>query len=199
MPYIDPESGITYSHPSSKQRAKELRDHLYSDANSTCKTCGRKDPLRYVENDQCYSCLIEGHHGVNWFRGHLEGTQFWTQAKGCRGGPHLVKYHKDSKTCATCEELKEARGKSPRQRAIEAGESWYLPLEPCDKCGKLEFKRVHDGKCLGCIDTNIRAPSPRQAAIEAGEDWYMPDIHCAKCGLIAEKRVGNGECKGCNA
>jgi hypothetical protein len=39
---------------------------------------------------------------------------------------------------------------SPRQAAIAAGDTWYLPDKPCLKCGKIEFKRVHDGQCEGC-------------------------------------------------
>lgn len=39
---------------------------------------------------------------------------------------------------------------SPRQRAIEAGEKWYLPDEPCGKCGQLAERYVANGKCRGC-------------------------------------------------
>ncbi|MGL5282303.1 MAG: hypothetical protein ACRC8W_11270 [Plesiomonas shigelloides] len=41
-------------------------------------------------------------------------------------------------------------GNSPRQRAIEAGEKWYLPDEPCGKCGQLAERYVANGKCRGC-------------------------------------------------
>lgn len=44
-------------------------------------------------------------------------------------------------------------GTSPRQRAIEAGERWYLPDEPCGKCGQIAERYVANGKCRGCIAT----------------------------------------------
>ena len=42
-------------------------------------------------------------------------------------------------------------GTSPRQRAIGAGERWYLPDEPCGKCGQIAERYVANGKCRGCI------------------------------------------------
>ena len=202
MVYIDPDTKKAYSHPNTKDRAITLRDHLYSDAGGWCMYCDRDDPLRYVSDDQCYSCLIEGctdpisgdvWEGVNGLYRELAGSEFFTEPKGCKGGSHLVKFRKGTRRCVTCEEL---RAKAPRKLAIAAGEKWYMPDTPCNKCNTRSLKRVDNGQCQGCTPSEVTI-SPRQAALTAGETWYMPDNYCKRCNTQSLKRVNDGRCKGC--
>lgn len=39
---------------------------------------------------------------------------------------------------------------SPRQRAIQEGKKWYMPYEPCTKCGIIAERYVANGRCRNC-------------------------------------------------
>ncbi|UTC25992.1 hypothetical protein [Phage vB_KsaM-C1] len=39
---------------------------------------------------------------------------------------------------------------SPRQRAIQEGKKWYMPYDPCMKCGVMAERYVANGRCRNC-------------------------------------------------
>ena len=39
---------------------------------------------------------------------------------------------------------------SPRQRAIQEGRKWYMPYDPCMKCGVMAERYVANGRCRNC-------------------------------------------------
>ena len=85
---------------------------------------------------------------------------------------------------------------TPYKTAVESGEDWYTPNEPCSKCGETAKRRTKDKKCSTC-HPRILGVSPRQQALANGDIWYTPKEPCTKCGEIAERRVNDGKCKGC--
>lgn len=40
--------------------------------------------------------------------------------------------------------------KTPRQVAIESGQKWYIPYEPCKNCNKISERYVANGRCRNC-------------------------------------------------
>lgn len=114
--------------------------------------------------------------------------------------PCKVKPHYGLKRLGKCYQCQQDKLKpTPRQAAIAAGEKWYTPSAPCQRCGTTAERRVDNGSCSGCNPPRSNEPtdSPRQAAIAAGEKWYMPTEPCPKCNTVALKRVDNGICQGC--
>ena len=191
--FTNPSTGQRYKHPPTKAEAISLSLPFYNDEGNTCLGCNHPDPVRYTSDDTCRKCLIEGTGGYNDQLKNIDWNKYTLRPHGCKGGPHLVKNYKGTTRCATCDETL-----SPRQEALAASETWYMPDKFCPKCGTLSLKRVQDGACKGCQDLiPLKAPSPRQVAIAARDAWYMPDHHCIKCGKQALKRVANGECQGC--
>lgn len=85
-----------------------------------------------------------------------------------------------------------------RKKAILAGEYWYVPEQPCKKCGKIAPRRTDNGLCRGCHPLKRKGKTPRQMAQEAGEKYYLPTHPCRKCGNITLRRVSNGLCLGCH-
>jgi hypothetical protein len=71
--------------------------------------------------------------------------------------PHFNKYcgHNGKKTisgkCYYCETEKINKEISPRQKAIAAGEEWYMPAinDPC-KNGHIALRRITNGECKEC-------------------------------------------------
>jgi len=51
--------------------------------------------------------------------------------------------------CLFCEE--DRLKPSPRQAALMAGETWYMPDNDCPRCGTRAERRVADGRCRGCV------------------------------------------------
>jgi len=85
---------------------------------------------------------------------------------------------------------------TPFKTAVEAGEEWYTPNEPCGSCGEVARRRTKDKKCSSC-SPRILGLTPRQKAVAEGSTWYTPNEPCIKCGTKAPKRVNDGKCKGC--
>jgi len=97
--------------------------------------------------------------------------------------------------CYFCRESSD----SPRQQAIRAGQKWYMPTDPCSKCGQVALRRVQDGQCANCKPPiKTVNDSPRQQAIRAGEKWYMPTDPCPHCNKTALRRVHDSRCSGCH-
>lgn len=40
--------------------------------------------------------------------------------------------------------------KTPRQIAIDNGNKWYIPYEPCKNCNKISERYVANGRCRNC-------------------------------------------------
>lgn len=184
---------------------------------------------RFTANDRCVSCASRERDAIRkYFSESKEGWDFneWTvkvmsnkpaftpsvdltnlilelstleqqitisDAHCKKGHPKIVV----GKKCYICDQ--ERSKLSPRQEAINNGETWYLPTEPCSKCGTLSYKRVNNGSCRGCETSasSSNSKSPRQVAKAAGDQWYFPLEACGGCGKKAPKRVCNSECSGC--
>ena len=151
----------------------------------TCPKCKNRDYTYYVDEGQCVECLLKEHDKL----AQLTPSTHVVHGKPCPGGPHLLTTLKGRKRCLIC--------KTPRQQAIDRGESWYMPKEPCPHCGTRALKRVSNGECESCHPPSSRPQSPRQQALRAGESWYMPKEPCPHCNTLSLKRVVSGECKGC--
>lgn len=118
--------------------------------------------------------------------------ELYVQPEACRTRGHLG-ILTPMKKCSECEDRK-ASG-SPRQQALIARKAWYLPVEPCVRCGQIAERSVSNGRCRSCVPDKVH--SPRQAAIAAGQSWYTPVEPCKRCGQTAERSVSNGQCRGC--
>jgi len=190
MTYIDPDTGKAYSHPPSVEKAIELRDHLYVDINTRCDVCDAsgkiyEHPIRYVSNNECLKCIVEGDNGYEAQRLNTNWDKYTLKPHGCKGGPHIIKYLKGTKRCATCEEIP-----SPRQQALAAGETWYLPKHHCTKCGCRALKRVYDGVCQGCM--NAESPMSMEEAEALVPHGTEIDRETAlSLGLLVYRDTGN--------
>lgn len=121
------------------------------------------------------------------------GADAWVNPEPCPQGHVGIRLLDGS--CAVCAHGPRGRW-SPRQIALDAGEAWYVPDEPCAQCGERAERSVHNGRCRACTRAD-RAQSPRQQALDAGRAWYMPDTPCSRCGETALRHVGNGRCQAC--
>lgn len=155
----------------------------------------------------CLVCEIERSKQVSPRKAAVEAGEAWyTPATPCKHCGEIAPKRVSNGSCRSCEEKRKKsvkpKRKSPRQAAIEAGETWYTPTTPCKYCGEIAPKRVSNGSCRSCEEkrkkfAGAKRQSPRQAAIAAGEAWYMPTTPCKMCGEIAPKRVNNGSCRSC--
>jgi len=195
---------ILTSHPQSKEEAIAIDDHLYSDLED-CPVCKTAVPNRYVKNDQCLMCLMGTY---NDYAASLQDTEFTTVPKPCKGGPHFPKFLRGStnRKCLTCQETKR-KGLSPRQRALAAGETWYMPETVCPHCHTVSLKRVDNGACRGCKP----APGPRsqpnplpsdtiidrKTARVLGFKLYRTGDYCRK-GHAGFRYVSTGQCQECH-
>ena len=119
------------------------------------------------------------------------GKALWVTCNPCGiKGHYGVKTLKNE--CYFCE--LERNQPRPRSDARKAGQTWYVPLEPCESCGQTAERNVQDNRCRGCAAAKVTA---RQKAMSEGKTYYTPTEPCPKCGQIAEKSVNNGVCKGC--
>lgn len=113
----------------------------------------------------------------------------------CRRHDHGVE---KNGACALCEFERLGKvyypgEKSPRQKAIEAGDKYYIPDTACPKCGVKAKKSVHDGKCTGCGLRNASRSESRKDHVQ----YYLPSEPCSACGTFAYKRVLDDKCMGC--
>lgn len=119
-----------------------------------------------------------------------EGSPTYTSVKGC---PKCFTFERITSNgrCYKCAMT------SPRQVAVMAGETTYIPDDNCDQCGYKAPRRVSNSSCTGCEKSSVAEQSPRQKAVAAGELWYTPTDPCVTCGEVSPRRVNNGSCKSC--
>ena len=127
---------------------------------------------------------------------------FWTPLKGKLCG-HVGKTRLDGK-CYIC-----ATKKSPRQEAIEAGETWYQP-EPGDLCKNDHSapRRVYDGACKQCEAERPGKPPKlwesapdlfisKDLAAANGFKVFRDKGKCRKDHVDPWRYVSNGACLAC--
>lgn len=99
---------------------------------------------------------------------------------------------------------------SPRQAAIQAGETWYTPGIVCKKCGERALKNIHNGECKGCkppkqsndsAATMLMQLAPdmivsRSESIEQGFTVYRTGKECIN-GHTGWRYVSTGNCIDC--
>lgn len=183
----------------------------YSD--ERCIKCRNKTPIRYVESGNCYGCLqveckANVYDIVNNPNRHMDrldfpafprdahsmGLDYYFTGSACLQGEHAEQKSITSGKCLSCKPKV-----SPRQKAIAAGGSHYVPDVDCARCHTRAEKRVDNGACSGCKEKVIKPKSPRQKAKAAGESHYMPDTACTDCHTIALRAINNGVCTNCTA
>lgn len=205
MAYIDPDTGQAHSYPNTKERAIALKSHLYNEDGAVCPDCkaaGRYhiDPIRYVSTDQCLKCIVEGVDGYEVQRHIIDWSKYTLRPHGCKGGPHLLMYHRGTKRCVTCEKP------TPRQIAQAAGETWYMPDNYCKRCNTQSLKRVNDGRCKGCTPPKVKEANPlpadtimdRVTARSLGFKHYRTGAYC-KRGHTGFRYVSTSQCCECLA
>ena len=47
---------------------------------------------------------------------------------------------------------------SPRKVALAKGDKWYMPENPCPRCGVVAMRRVANGVCANCNPERLKAP-----------------------------------------
>jgi len=117
------------------------------------------------------------------------GETLWLTGDPCRKAGHYGIKTLENK-CYFCEE--ERNKPKPRRDARKAGKQWYIPIEPCDKCGTISERNVRDNCCRGCSPLN-----PRAEARKKYQTWYTPIEPCDECGTISKRNVVNNRCLGC--
>lgn len=96
---------------------------------------------------------------------------FWTGTPGkycghvgmktMDGKCYLCKMEKDAQRATKTTEPKPI---SPRQAAIDAGQDWYMPTDPCRK-GHIALRRVNNGECSQCTAESRAATATAPAAV----------------------------------
>jgi len=109
------------------------------------------------------------------------GLELWVRADPCpRSGHYGIRTLKGH--CYFCE--LERNTPSPRQAAIAAGQTWYIPDTPCKHCGTLAERNVHNGQCKGCITPTVDGRrSPDSIMMEAQPDMIVSRDQARKLGL----------------
>lgn len=209
--YTSATTGITYQHPPTIEQAKAAGAHLYTDEGGHCPSCNRDNPVRHVVDGTCHRCLVEGYDdgttrtpGYNEQLLTLDTEEHTLLPRACKNGGHLVKRLKGSTDCVTCAEVK-AANPSPRQIALRAGEKWYTPGKPCPHCGQTAPKRVHDGRCQGCVPPreSVMANTlpddtvmDKETARALGFKVYRTGDYCRR-GHDGFRYVSTGQCIEC--
>lgn len=88
------------------------------------------------------------------------GSEFYVGLDACNKVGH-VSIRTTQGECYLC--LHASKQVTPRQRALKDGRTWYVPDEPCDKCGQRAERSVSKGTCKGCINA-VEVPDGRSTA-----------------------------------
>lgn len=88
--------------------------------------------------------------------------------------------------CYAC--IQEKNKPSPRQIAHAAGEKWYAPIKPCNKCEHIALKRVDSGLCSGCIpaagpDKPDGRETPDSILMREQPDMIIDKVTADECGM----------------
>lgn len=147
-------------HPTTQEQAKRLRRTRY-DSGTQCGIC-LGTPLRFTHNGDCVHCCrlaaidyynTEVARGVslNALEAKNQGVSNYVVPEMCGKAGHVGLRNLDNE-CVLCVKAKASKpvGPSPRQAAKAAGHRWYMPVEPCGKCGQLAERYVANGRCRGC-------------------------------------------------
>lgn len=101
------------------------------------------------------------------------GLDMWVSSAPCDKAGHLGLRALNGE-CYFCEA--ERNKPKPRQAAIAGGERWYLPTEPCKRCGKIAEKSVQNGQCKGCKPESSfedRRETPDSAMMKADPNMVI--------------------------
>ena len=105
------------------------------------------------------------------------GVELWIDSRPCAVAGHYG-IRKLNGYCYFCE--RERNIKSPRQLAIQSGQTWYTPDVPCKKCGTLAERNVHNGACRGCTRP---IKSPAAVMMEAQPDMILSRADASALGI----------------
>ena len=158
---------------------KLSRHHMRYVDGDRCKSCVRREAyltrIMYVDLTGGFQApdIIDWENQTCWTEIKLPGWKPWSvpddvwqraldhamlamgdpsldlKQDECRKSGHIL-IKKDGK-CLFCSQKKKEL--TPRQKAKEDGEMWYMPEVNCEKCGKRSLKRVNNGECRGCHPT----------------------------------------------
>lgn len=194
-----------FKYPCSPKYAAEINVNRWTDVGAICPDCDIKDPVRYVDGDECSNCIRNSFED-QYKELNLDTTRYTLHRKLCPRGPHLKLTMTGGKKCINCE----TNSLSPRQQAIQAGEQWYMPRYVCPKCNTQSLKAVNDGRCQGCqppkgpdlrkVDHDAVIPPgtviDRETAKAIGLNIYRTGRPC-KRGHNTVRWVKGGACIGC--
>lgn len=172
---------------------------------------GRRVSREYLDMMESALALVDGSFPTTRQGAIDKGVGLYIRDRPCRTHGHLgITTLKGE--CYYCEQ--ERSRPSPRQQAIRDGKKWYLPTEPCPKCGQTAEKRVDNGQCRGCMaearsqedgretaDSVMMRECPdlvisRENARAAGFKVYRTGKPCRK-GHAGYRYVSTGNCIEC--
>jgi len=212
-------SGEYVRHPATEELARTLNVCAYQPVPAEiCPVHGIKKII-YVKTGISYCCAQE--NSVNDYNAALaEGEPTSALEAISRGLDYYWGSYKRNPFCGHsgkrtlsggcyfCKEIKDAEPLSPRKAAVAAGESWYMPTEPCKVCGEIALKRVNNGECKSCTEKRSKPhvlPPHRQwpdmvisreDAIVAGWKTYRTGKPC-KYGHTGWRWVSTRGCLTC--
>lgn len=105
------------------------------------------------------------------------GVELWIDSRPCVVAGHYG-IRKLNGDCYFCEMKRNI--KSPRQIAIQSGQTWYTPNTPCKTCGTLAERNVHNGACRGCKEAT---KSPAAVMMEAQPDLILSKADASALGI----------------
>jgi hypothetical protein len=180
-------------------------------SHTTFTTTGRRSCCSIESANSAYRCNLRIGGPTNPTEARdRDADYYFRAAMGSKCG-HIGKRTLDDK-CYQCEHDRINSGVSPRQAALAAGETWYMPVDG-DLCpaGHLARRRVVNGSCEEC-ETLRRAvaaappliqdvwpaelPLSKADAAAAGFKVYRSTSAC-KRGHIGWRYVSTGGCLDC--
>lgn len=230
--FYDPISNDNATLPWSLEEAIALGFTRYMDRDGCekCKKDGRPGKkVRYVIGGGCSLCL---NHEVNalwpqWLQGDpsrpdpwiikpTEGVDWYYASPNhplvCEKGPHLRRTHIHTGRCLACvDDAARLRAmlRGPRAIARAAGDTQYLPTDPCPTCGQIAPRSVSTNVCSACKPPDRRRSESqifaeqnpdliltKEGARAIGFTLYRTGEPCRK-GHTGWRYVSTGNCLEC--
>lgn len=219
--------GSPSMHPTSREDAKRLRRSRY-DSGARCGIC-LGTPLRFTYNGECVHC--QRLKAIDYYnrmvttsslltdpqKAAAKGDNYYLSPNMCKVAGHTGILTVSGHNCQACLDAKTIKsvGPSPRQEALDAGEKWYTPLDPCPKCHTTALRYVANGRCQGCkplqrveegmtftAETAMVRDYPylvfsKQRAIDNGLTLYRTGLAC-KHGHTTYRYVKDDACISCS-
>ena len=130
-------------------------DEFYK-TEAPCNRAGHPG-VRRVDDDSCAYCERERQLKIKSRQARQEavgaGEMWYMPAEPCKKCGEKAPRRVNNGSCSNCETRRKAprsASSTARIEARSAGKMWYMPAEPCPKCGEKAPRRVNNGSCRGC-------------------------------------------------